>query len=627
MNPQHPLSIWLAIIVIVVGIGSLLLLGIQPQVTASGTLVNGGGLLAQPMTSTPVPEALVPFTDTTSVTDTLPLTVSVTPTFTPLAPLILPNVTVPDGGQAYLLTPIGAEVVGWVQDQDETVNHFGDYNIYAGFFGGQQRVGAMQFDLASVPIGSPILYADLTLTGLADEWLVEGGIWQVDLLAEWLDKDWAKRDFHWLARPDSGLVALEPQLVSIDLAVGQSNTLSLPAAALAQLDARLFKGLISFRIIGPTSGTDNLFAWDSGFGARTSGRGPVLRLVTGGPAPAEPPPSPTPNYVVITLTPTDDRAVLAQAVARMTATALTPPSLALGTPEPTVTTTPFPPNWVTPVIIINTPVPENDATAAWQAQVATAQVVVRGTSTATPPNVWTATATPLPPPPTATPMIVAYDRLTPTATATATPGVLPAVLSDKILFWSDRTGNANGVLMIMNADGSNVTLWTGEGSAWAYEQARQNKNASPDGGFRVVVSSEQIRTSQLWVINLADRTRRQLTDFNEIAYDPVWSPTGNRIAFVSPESGNDELYVINADGTGLTQLTYNDWEWDKYPSWSPDGQQLAFWSNRESRRKQIWIMNVDGSNVRNLSSNQYNDWEPVWVTSLTVYPGLAEDRP
>jgi len=625
MNQQHPLSIWLAIIVIVVGIGSLLLLGIQPQVTASGTMINGGGLLAQPQpTNAPVPSTLVPFTDTASMTDTLPLTVSVTPTFTPLAPLILPNVTVPDGGQAYLLTPMGPEMVGWVQDQDETVNHFGDYNMYAGFFGGQPRVGAMQFDLASVPLGSPILYADLTLTGLADEWLVEGGLWQVDLLAEWLDKDWAKRDFHWLARPDSGIVPLEPRLASIDLAIGQSNTLLLPPAALTQLEARLFKGLLSFRITGPIGGTDNLYAWDSGFGARTSGRGPVLRIVTGGPAPAVPPPSPTPDYVIITLTPTNESVLVTLAAESMTATAQATPIPITGTPQPTVTPTSFPPNWVTPVLITNTPTPENAATAAWQVQVATAQALVRK---ATPPNIWTTTPTPLPPLPTPTPMIVAYDRLTPTATATATPGVLPAVLSDKILFWSDRTGNANGVLMIMNADGSNVTLWTGEGSAWAYEQARQNKNASPDGGFRVVVSSEQIRTSQLWVINLADRTRRQLTDFNEIAYDPVWSPTGNRIAFVSPESGNDELYVINADGTGLTQLTYNDWEWDKYPSWSPDGQQLAFWSNRESRRKQIWIMNVDGSNVRNLSNNQYNDWEPVWVTSLTVYPGLAEDRP
>ena len=82
-----------------------------------------------PATGVPLPLTLVPFTETTSLTATLPLTVAVTPTFTPLAPLVLPNVPVPDGGQAYLLTPVAAEAVGWVQDQDEVVNHFGDYNI------------------------------------------------------------------------------------------------------------------------------------------------------------------------------------------------------------------------------------------------------------------------------------------------------------------------------------------------------------------------------------------------------------------------------------------------------------------------------------------------------------------
>ena len=50
----------------------------------------------------------------------------------------------------------------------------------------------------------------------------------------------------------------------------------------------------------------------------------------------------------------------------------------------------------------------------------------------------------------------------------------------------------------------------------------------------------------------------------------------------------------------------------KTPVWSPDGQQIIWWSNRESGRKQIWIMNADGSQQRNLSRNDYNDWDPVW---------------
>ena len=307
------------------------------------------------------------------------------------------------------------------------------------------------------------------------------------------------------------------------------------------------------------------------------------------------------------------------AAKRLTATALATPGEIIGTPEPTATATPLPPNWATPVIVTNTPVPENQATAAWEEQIATAQAVVRGTATATPPNVWTATATPLPPPPTATPMIVFFNGLTPTAIPTNTPTALPGLLRNKILFYSDRfsgeTNNRFGdeTLMVMNPDGSDIAVWTGGADVWIYQRAQQSRDISPDGRYRVIVSSEQSSNSQLWIVDVSTGARRQLTNFKQIAYDAVWSPVDNRIAFVSPEPGNDELFVINMDGSGLTQLTHNDWEWDKYPTWSPDGQQIVFWSNRATRRKQIWIMNADGSNVRNLSNNEFNDWEPVWV--------------
>ena len=80
-----------------------------------------------------------------------------------------------------------------------------------------------------------------------------------------------------------------------------------------------------------------------------------------------------------------------------------------------------------------------------------------------------------------------------------------------------------------------------------------------------------------------------------------------------PASGGDEIYTIRPDASELTRLTFNDWEWDKHPSWSPDGTKIAFWSNRDTARRQIWVMNADGSGQRNLSNSDYNDWDPVWV--------------
>ena len=98
-----------------------------------------------------------------------------------------------------------------------------------------------------------------------------------------------------------------------------------------------------------------------------------------------------------------------------------------------------------------------------------------------------------------------------------------------------------------------------------------------------------------------------------MAYDPAWAPNADVIAFVSTEPGNDETYTINVDGSGLQRLTSNAWEWDKHPSWSPGGTQIVFYSNRHTGRPQIWIMNADGSGQRNISDNEYSEWDPVWI--------------
>jgi hypothetical protein len=557
--------------------------------------------------STPSSVALAVAVDTATPTP-LPTSLLPTPTLTPLPQLA--DVPVPENGHVYLLRPSQPSAVGWVQSEDEVANHFGDYNIFAGVFNGQQRIGAVQFDLSAIPPGSPILYADLTLTGLVDKYLDKKAVWTVQMLNSWMDENWTDRNFYWLAREDSGSIVLNAPVANAELAADKRNTFSIPPAGLSILEAQLFSGKASFRITGPASGGDNLFGWDSGFGERSLGQAPVLRIITGGPAAADAP-SPTPNYVVVTPFPTDGAALVALADQRLTATAEATNDVPTGTPEPTVTPTPLPPNWVTPVIVTNTPTPENEVTAVWWSQVATAQAIVNGTATPTPPNSWTATPTPLPPPATPTPMVKLYDSLSPTPTPTTTPNALPDILRGKILFYSDRIGDK--ALMVMDPDGSNVNVWTGGSDGWIYAQAIKNEAFAAGGGQEVIVSKEQITSLQLWVVDVAAGTKVQLTHLQDIAYDPVWSPTGNTIAFVSPEPGNDEIFVINADGSGLTRLTTNQWEWDKHPSWSPVGSQILFWSNRYTQRKKICIMNADGSNPRNLSNRNFNDWDPVWV--------------
>jgi Tol biopolymer transport system component len=55
-------------------------------------------------------------------------------------------------------------------------------------------------------------------------------------------------------------------------------------------------------------------------------------------------------------------------------------------------------------------------------------------------------------------------------------------------------------------------------------------------------------------------------------------------------------------------------QYDKHPSWSPDGTQIVYWSGPEGGPRQIWVMNAaDGRNKRNISNNDYNDWDPIWI--------------
>jgi Tol biopolymer transport system component len=106
--------------------------------------------------------------------------------------------------------------------------------------------------------------------------------------------------------------------------------------------------------------------------------------------------------------------------------------------------------------------------------------------------------------------------------------------------------------------------------------------------------------------------------------DPVWSPDGRKLVFVKrPERSRatcgpagrckDEIYVINADGTGLRRLTRNTVD-DSKPVWSPAGGKIAVVRVRSDQTANIYVMNADGSGQRRLTANlRRRPWvEPAW---------------
>ncbi len=95
----------------------------------------------------------------------------------------------------------------------------------------------------------------------------------------------------------------------------------------------------------------------------------------------------------------------------------------------------------------------------------------------------------------------------------------------------------------------------------------------------------------------------------------AWSPDGTQIAFWSDRDGNGEVYVMNADGSNPTNLT-NDPGSDWWPVWSPDGTQIAFVSGRDGNRE-ICVMNLDGSGMLQLTHTAFPgvNIEPSWSPS------------
>jgi TolB protein len=138
---------------------------------------------------------------------------------------------------------------------------------------------------------------------------------------------------------------------------------------------------------------------------------------------------------------------------------------------------------------------------------------------------------------------------------------------------------------------------------------------SPDGQ-RIAFASERMGPRLLFIMQ-SDGTRQiQLTPKasptppEDLA--PTWSPDGRRLAFVTKrgQSAYSEIYVINADGTGLQRLT-NSLEEDTDPVWSPDGQTIAYASGIMPRY-QLMTMRPDGSQQRLLNANFDTGDHPSW---------------
>ncbi|HEV2766012.1 MAG TPA: hypothetical protein VGV38_23710, partial [Pyrinomonadaceae bacterium] len=108
----------------------------------------------------------------------------------------------------------------------------------------------------------------------------------------------------------------------------------------------------------------------------------------------------------------------------------------------------------------------------------------------------------------------------------------------------------------------------------------------------------------------AGRTLSRLTNGPAADWAPAWSPDGQQIAFTTSRDSNYEIYKMNADGGTQTRLTFT-LEYDDEAAWSPNGKYITFQGD-ETGNSEVYVMENDGSAVTNVTNNFVWDYRPSW---------------
>lgn len=171
------------------------------------------------------------------------------------------------------------------------------------------------------------------------------------------------------------------------------------------------------------------------------------------------------------------------------------------------------------------------------------------------------------------------------------------ISNEKIVFRSqeDRGVLGRGEMLMMNVDDGTMQPL----SAFLGFDVPGRAHFSADGSKILYVTSETSKysiTEKPWTVNRDGTKRLELPS----GYNPVLSPDGTKVAFsrrAGPENARNDIFVMNADGSNITELTKDGY----HPCWSPDGRHILY---ARGNGRELVVMSADGTNKRWLSPKQ-----------------------
>ena len=196
--------------------------------------------------------------------------------------------------------------------------------------------------------------------------------------------------------------------------------------------------------------------------------------------------------------------------------------------------------------------------------------------------------------------------------------------SDTLGYMSNEAGdwdvmliNAEGEVLNLTADGSGAADYF---ASWAFNATRVNFLTNRGGEM----GAGQVNPdgSDLKTLSVAEAVMATVLD-QLFDWDPMWSVDG-RLAWVSLRPLNLEIFAGDGDAQNGVRLT-DDGGRDWFMSWSPDGTQFAFSSDRTGD-EEIYLMDADGTNLRRLTDEPLDDTRPAWSMDGETILFLSERR-